>query len=113
MKILVDECLPAHIKNCLSPFGHECKTVREVGFGSKKNGELIALADGEWDVLLTNDRNVKFQQNMTGRKISILVLYAKSNRLKDMLPLIPACAQALLSIQSGQVVEVGPASSSA
>ena len=55
MKILVDECLPSPIKNCLSPFGHECGTVREIGFGSKKNGELLALADGKWDVL-TDER---------------------------------------------------------
>jgi predicted nuclease of predicted toxin-antitoxin system len=82
VKILVDECLPAPIKDCLTPFGHECQTVREIGFGSKKNGELLALADGKWDVLLTSDRNIKYQQNMTGRKISILVLCAKSNRLK-------------------------------
>lgn len=108
MKILVDECLPAPIKDSLSPFGHDCKTVREIGFGNKKNGELLALADGKWDVLLTSDRNIKYQQNMTGRKISILILCAKSNRLKDLLPLMPACAQALLSIENGQVVEIGP-----
>jgi len=108
MKILVDECLPAQIKDCLSPFGHECKTVRELGFGSKKNGELLALADGKWDVLLTSDKNVKYQQNMTGRKISILILCAKSNRLKDLLPLIPACAKALLSLRCGLLVEIWP-----
>jgi predicted nuclease of predicted toxin-antitoxin system len=108
MRILIDECLPAPIIDSLTPFGHECKTVREIGLGSKKNGELLALADGKWDVLLTNDKNIKYQQNMKGRKISILILSANSNRLKDLLPLIPACADALLSIQSGQVVEIGP-----
>jgi len=108
MKILVDECLPAPIKDCLSPFGHERKTVREIGFGNKKNGELPALAEGKWDVLLTSDRNIKYQQNMTGRNISILILCAKSNRLKDLLPLIPACAKALLSLQGGIVVEIWP-----
>ena len=107
MKILVDECLPAPIIDSLTPFGHERKTVREIGLGSKKNGELLALADGEWDVLLTNDKNIKYQQNMTGRRISILILSARSNRLRDLLPLMPACAQVLRSIQSGQIVEVG------
>jgi hypothetical protein len=77
-----------------------------IGYGSKRNGELLALAEGKWDVLLTSDKNVKYQQNMTGRKISILILCAKSNRLKDLLPLIPACAKALLSIQGGLVVEI-------
>lgn len=93
MRILIDECLPAPIIDSLTPFGHECKTVREIGLGSKKNGELLALAEGEWDVLLTNDKNIKYQQNMEGRRISILILSAKSNRLRDLLPLIPACAR--------------------
>jgi len=84
------------------------KQVRRAGFGSKKNGELLRIAEGKWDVLLTSDRNIKYQQNMTGRDVSIVILCAKSNRMKDLLPLMPACTQALLSIQPGQMVEVGP-----
>jgi predicted nuclease of predicted toxin-antitoxin system len=98
MKVLIDECLPAGLKEA---FGHECQTVRRAGFGSKKNGELLALAERQWDVLLTSDRNIKYQQNMTGRSVSILILCAKSNRMKDLAPLLPACAE-------GTVVEVGP-----
>ncbi len=108
MKILIDECLPAALKENLTALGHQCQTVRQAGFGSKKNGELLTLAEGRWNVLLTSDRNIKNQQNMTGRSVSILILCAKSNRMKDLLPLLPACAQALLSIQAGQVAEVGP-----
>jgi len=74
--------------------GHETQTVRQAGFGSKKNGELLTLAEGRWDVLLTSDRNIKHQQNMTGRSVSILILCAKTNRMKDLLPLMPACAEA-------------------
>ena len=108
MKILIDECLPAALTENLTALGHECQTVRQAGFGAKKNGDLLTLAEGQWDVLLTSDRNIKYQQNMTGRNVSILILCAKSNRMKDLLPLMPACAQALLSIQPGQVVEVEP-----
>jgi predicted nuclease of predicted toxin-antitoxin system len=108
MRILIDECLPARLKNSSVQSGHDCKTVQDVGISNKKNGELLSLADGDWDVLLTNDRNIKFQQNMTGRKISVLVLRANSNRLSDLLPLIPACHTALASIRSGQVIEIGP-----
>ena len=96
------------MKECLIAYGHECETVREAGFGSKKNGELVALADGKWDVLLTSDRNMKHQLNMAGPMISILVILATSNRLPDLLPFVPACAKRLLSIQAGQVVEIGP-----
>ena len=108
MRILIDECLPAAMKETLTALGHECETVRRAGYGSKKNGELLTLAEGQWDVLLTSDRNIKYQQNVTGRNVAILILCAKSNRMEDLLPLMPACTQALLSIQSGQVVEVGP-----
>jgi predicted nuclease of predicted toxin-antitoxin system len=108
MKILIDECLPSELKGTLTEMGHECQTVRQAGFGSKKNGELLTIAEGRWDVLLTSDRNIRYQQNMTGRSVSIVILGAKSNRMKDLLPLMPACAQALLAIQAGQVVDVGP-----
>jgi predicted nuclease of predicted toxin-antitoxin system len=107
MKILIDEGLPDELKGTLATMGHECQTVRKAGYGSRKNGELLMLAEGRWDVLLTSDRNIKYQQNMTGRRVSILILRAKSNRMKDLLPLMPACAEALLSIQPGRVVEVG------
>jgi len=108
MRILIDECLPAELKSTLTALAHECETVRKAGFGAKKNGELLRLAEGRWDVLLTSDRNMKYQQNMTGRNISIVILCAKSNRMKDVLPLIPACSQVLLSMKPGRVVEVGP-----
>lgn len=108
MKVLIDECLPAALKKNLTALGHECQTVRQAGFGSKKNGELLTLAERQWDVLLTSDRNIKYQQNMTGRSVSILILCAKTNRMKDLLPLMPACAEALRSVRPGVVFEVGP-----
>ena len=108
MKILMDECLPAKLKAAVTALGHECQTVRQAGFGSKKNGELLSIAEGKWDVLLASDRNIKYQQNMTGRKVAILILCAISNRMKDLLPLMPLCTQALPVIKPGQVVDVGP-----
>lgn len=108
MKVLIDECLPDELKETITSMGHECRTVRRAGYGSKKNGELLTLAEGRWDVLLTSDRNIKHQQNMTGRTVSIVILCAKSNRMKDLLPLMTACADALLAIRPGRIVEVGP-----
>lgn len=106
MKVLIDECLPIGIKDAVSRLGHECDTVRNAGLGSKKNGELLAVADGKWDVMLTSDRNIKYQQNMSGPKISVLILMGKSNRLPDLLPLLPALAASLLSLEPGTVREV-------
>jgi predicted nuclease of predicted toxin-antitoxin system len=108
MKILIDECLPAALRGTLTEMGYECETVRRAGYGSRKNGELLTLAEDVWDVLLTSDRRMKYQQNMTGRKVAVVVLCAKSNRMKDLLPLMPAFAQTLLSVSAGKVVEVGP-----
>jgi predicted nuclease of predicted toxin-antitoxin system len=108
MRVLLDECLPAGLKQSFAALGHEADTVRRAGYGAKKNGELLSLMEGRWDVLVTNDRNIQHQQNMRDRNISILILCAKSNRLKDLLPLIPLCAKALQSITPGRIVEVGP-----
>jgi predicted nuclease of predicted toxin-antitoxin system len=108
MKILIDECLPAALRGTLAAMGHECQTVRKAGYGSKKNGELLTLAEGRWDVLLTSDRRIKYQQNMAGRNVSIMILSAKSNRLQDLLPLMPKCAELLPALRPGQIVDVGP-----
>jgi len=79
MKILIDECLPAELKAHVIALGHECQTVRQAGLGAKKNGELLRLAEGRWDVLLTDDQNMKYQQNMAGRSVCILILRVKSS----------------------------------
>ena len=107
MKVLLDECLPHDLKPHILALGHECQTVREAGFGSKKNGELLALAEGAWDVLLTNDKNIQYQQNMATRSIAILIIRAKSSRVADLLPQLSACAHALKTVKGGQIVEVG------
>lgn len=108
MRVLIDECLPAGLKGSFTALGYEADTVRRAGYGAKKNGELLSLMEGRWDVLITNDRNIRYQQNMSGRNVSILILCAKSNRIKDLLPLMPMCAKALQSITPGRIVEVGP-----
>jgi hypothetical protein len=66
-----------------------------------------ALPKAFGTVLVTSDQHMKYQQNLSGRKISILVMRAKSNRLPHLLPLLPACLGALEQIQPGQVTEVG------
>jgi predicted nuclease of predicted toxin-antitoxin system len=77
MKVLIDECLPAALRGTLTAMGHECETVRRAWYGSKNNGELLTLAEDVWDVLLTSDRRIKYQQNMAGRKVAVVVLCAK------------------------------------
>jgi predicted nuclease of predicted toxin-antitoxin system len=105
MKILLDENLPRKLARHFS--GHECRTVVECGWAGKKNGELLGLADPKFDVLLTLDKNLPYQQNLDTTRIAVLIVRARSNRIQDLLPVIPECLTALESIQPQQVVRVG------
>ena len=107
MKILIDECVPKKIKTSF-PL-HECTTVQEAGLGGKQNGDLLVFAEGKFDVFLTVDKGIRYQQNLSGRKISVLLVRAKSNDIDDILPHVPACLAALRSIRPGEVVLIGTA----
>ena len=104
-RVLLDECLPRNLNRSLA--GHEVRTVPEAGWASKENGDLLALAVGEYDVFVTVDRNLTFQQDIGNIQIAIVVLVARGNRLKDLMPLVPALQRALESIERGQIVRLG------
>jgi predicted nuclease of predicted toxin-antitoxin system len=105
MKVLIDENLPRKLAGHLK--GYECRTVAECGWAGKKNGELLSLAEPQFDVLLTLDKNIPTQQDLKLGRIAILIVRAPSNRIQDLLPAIPDCLAALRSIEPGQVVRVG------
>lgn len=107
MKILIDECVDVKLKRTLSAQGFDCYTVREMGLASKRNGELLDRANGKFDVLLTIDKSIRYQQNMTERKIAILVIRTKTSKFADILTHIPAAVAALQSISPGQVIYIG------
>jgi hypothetical protein len=81
MRVLIDERAVRAFKRYLTTVGHECLTVQEVGWTGKQNGELLSLAEASFDRRLTLDTNLSCQQNLTGRKIAIVVLHSSSNRL--------------------------------
>lgn len=68
---------------------------------------MLALADPEFDLLLTLDKNLPFQQDPGSVRIAVLILRARSNRIQDLLPVIPECLAALERLRPGQVVRVG------
>ena len=72
MRILLDECVPWPMHRLLS--GHSCSTVQEKGWSGIKNGDLLQRAEGEFDLFITSDQNLRYQQNITGRRIAILEL---------------------------------------
>ena len=79
MNILLDECVPKPIKYSLSVEGHECSTVPEAGFSGRTNGELLTLAESKFEVFVTLDKGVQFQQNLAGSHIAILLIRARSS----------------------------------
>lgn len=105
MNILLDECLDRRFANDLP--GHSVKTVPQMGWAGKKNGELLSLAEKDFDVFITVDKNLSYQQHLPRFKIAVLVLKARSNRLADLKLLAPEVLLILPSLQTGKVQTVG------
>jgi hypothetical protein len=78
-----------------------------MGWASKKNGELLALAEADFDVFLTVDRNLSFQQDLNSFNLAVVVLIAKSNRRSDLQPLVPDLLAVLVGVSPGQLIRVG------
>lgn len=105
MRVLLDECMPRKLKKNLE--GHDIHTVPEMGWAGKKNGELLRLAAERFDVLLTVDRSLIYQHGLASIPIAVISLAARSNRLLDLLPLMPQVHSQLPHIQPGQMIRVG------
>ena len=105
MKILLDECLPRKLKQQFAD--HECYTVPEAFLSGKKNGELLAIAERQgFEIFLTMDKGLEYEQNLAGRQIAVILLRAKSNRLAALIPLAEACIERMRSVQPGEIVRV-------
>jgi predicted nuclease of predicted toxin-antitoxin system len=105
MRVLLDECVPRRLRRELP--GHEVYTVTEHGWSGIKNGKLLALADKEFDVFLTVDQNLKYQQNLTAFHIAVVLLVAQNNRLQTLMPLVPNLREALDRIKAGEFLRLG------
>jgi len=105
MRVLLDECVDRRILRHL--VGHHASTVSRRGWAGITNGRLLALAEKEFDVLVTMDRNLSFQQSLPKFRIALVVLRARSNRLGDLLPLVPEIAAAISSAKPGAALVVG------
>lgn len=104
MKILLDECidrkLAREFPNC------EVRTVPQMGWAGVKNGQLLTLAESEFDVFITVDRNLSFQQNLPQFDLAVIILQAPSNRLADLKPLAPQVLALLATVAKGQATVV-------
>ena len=105
MRLLLDECVPRKFKQELP--GHEVSTAREMGWSGKRNGELLVLMlERGFDVFVTADQNVEFQQNVKASGIAVIVLSARTNRLKELRPLAPEVLRVLSAIKPGELERV-------
>jgi hypothetical protein len=102
MRLLLDECIDERFR-LLFPT-HECQTARSANLAGLKNGRLLDAAG--FDVLITVDQHIPDQQNLTGRTIALMILFAPTNRLRDLALLVPAVTSALASIQRGDIVRI-------
>jgi predicted nuclease of predicted toxin-antitoxin system len=104
VRVLLDECLPRKLKRALT--GHEVKTVAESGWAGRKNGDLLRLAQEQFDVFITVDRNLTFQQDVGQFDIAVVVLVAYSNAIEDLEPLMPTVVRALSALRRDEVLRV-------
>lgn len=104
IRILLDECLPKKLKRELQDY--TVATVQEMGWAGKKNGELMRVARGHFDVFLTADQNLQYQQNLAYAAVGVIVLVAPNNRIEMLKPLIPKVDVVLTSIKAGDVVSI-------
>ena len=104
-RVLLDESLPRQLVGVLADL--EVVTVLEAGWAGKTNGELLELAQDEFDVLLTGDKNLRFQQNLASYSMGVVVAVGRSTKLEDILPLVPRLRDAISNIGPGEVEEVG------
>ena len=108
MKILLDENVPHKLRRALGD--RDVVTVDFMGWNGLKNGELLQhAAAGGFEVFVTADQNLTFQQNLTGSALRVIVLVARSNTLEDLLPLVPTLLLAIKDARPGEVRQLGSA----
>ncbi len=104
MRVLIDECVDPRVKAIFT--GHECTTVHDEGWDTLEDGPLLALAQQQFDVLITIDGNIEFQQNIPKLQMGIIVAHVAKNRLVHYQALQRDLLEAVETIQAGQLVHV-------
>lgn len=101
MKILLDECLPVRLKNLLKEY--EVFSVSEMGWRSLKNGELLrAAVENNFDVFLTVDKKLEYQQNLDSFNIAVVVFIVDRNKIELLSPLIPTFIEISNKLEKGK-----------
>jgi hypothetical protein len=104
MRVLLDECVPRALRNDI--VGHEVSTVAEMGWAGVKNGELLRRAAGQFDILLTVDRNLEYQQSFPNLSLAVIIVHAPSNDIKVLRSLMSAVLAEIPRAKAGAVTRV-------
>jgi len=99
MNILLDECVPWPMHKLLS--GHNCTTAQRHGWGGIKNGDLLRLAEGEFDLFITSDQGIRYQENLAGRRIAIIEL--STNKLRRIETAAGVVRSVIAAIRAGEL----------
>ena len=106
MRVLLDEDIPHAFRRYLP--GHDVRTVQYMGWDSKKNGELLALARDEFDILITLDQKIPHQQKLTGSDVGVVILIAGTDSADVLRTLVPQIIETLSNLKPGEVARIYP-----
>ena len=105
MRILLDECVNQRLRNNFP--NHDVQSAQYAGLAGLKNGDLLNAAESAgFEVLLTVDRGFEYEQNLSGRRIAVVIFCTKSIAYEELSALIPACLGRLESIQPGEIATI-------
>ena len=105
MRVLLDESIPVDFAQDLAELS--AQTVIGLGWAGLKNGALLRQAAGQYQVLVTMDKNLQFQQNLAAHAIGVVLVRARSNRIDELRPLVPQILRAVTAVELGEILTVG------
>jgi hypothetical protein len=106
MRILLDECVDESLRHHFGDY--DCQTCRYAGLKGLANGQLLTAAEqAGFDVLITVDQNLPYQQRLAGRSIAVIVFQVRSTTIDELLLLVPDALGILKTIEAGEVVRIG------
>ena len=107
VRVLLDNCVPRRLGGYIK--GHEVESAIKLGWADLDDGRLLDAMTGKFDVLVTVDKSIPFQQRLDHRPVAVFLLRAKSNTLVNLAQLVPRMLEALSDVKPGEVLEIGDA----
>jgi predicted nuclease of predicted toxin-antitoxin system len=104
MKLLLDENMPQPFRHDIP--GHDVRTADYMGWKGRVNGELLALARDEFDVIITLDQKIEKEQNLTDADVAVVILRPGTDDIRVLRTLVPQILERMLSIRRGQIIHI-------